>query len=345
MNPGMLGLPGFSPEVAAGPWGNAAIPIRAVCNGTQLVISARSRDGGMLGSNGPAVVMFPNADPSIGDYKPKTIVQPVPPIVIASGSTMGFSNNVTGRLWVLLVDGLSGPCLAVVNCLSSTTATYPLRADGLISTLALSGGASAALQPYAAAATTGRPCIILGYFTWETALATAGTWNANPGICRLYGPGVPLPGTRVQLVPDYRRLTANGTTTMGATSTLPTISTGTGFFSAAITPTSKASVLEHDAFAMFSTNGGNDYVSMALFQDSTTNALAASATGLASATGSTNAFLQHRMQSNTLASTTFSVRAGTTGAATTSLNWSVGSTAQAFGGVASSLYTVTEIMG
>jgi len=132
---------------------------------------------------------------------------------------------------------------------------------------------------------------------------------------------------------------------MGATSTLPTISTGTGFFSAAITPTSKASVLEHDAFAMFSTNGGNDYVSMALFQDSTTNALAASATGLASATGSTNAFLQHRMQSNTLASTTFNVRAGTTGAATTSLNWSVGSAAQAFGGVASSLYTVTEIMG
>ena len=215
MNPGMLGLPGFSPEVAAGPWGNAAIPIRAVCNGTQLVISARSRDGGMLGSNGPAVVMFPNADPSIGDIRPKTIVQPVPPIVIASGSTMGFSNNVTGRLWVLLVDGLSGPCLAVVNCLSSTTATYPLRADGLISTLALSGGASAALQPYAAAAITSRPCIILGYFTWETALATAGTWNANPGICRLYGPGVPLPGARVQLVPDYRRLTANGTTTHG----------------------------------------------------------------------------------------------------------------------------------
>ena len=309
------------------------------------VISARSRDGGMLGSNGAAVVTFPNADASIGDYKPKKIVQPLPPIVIASGSTMGFSNNVAGRLWVLLVDSLSGPCLAVVNCLGSTTAIYPLRADGLISTLALSGGASAALQPYAAAAVTGRPCIILGYFTWETALATAGTWNANPGVCRLYAPGVPLPGTRVQLVPDYRRVTANGTTLMPGSTAIPAITGGTGFFSAAITPTSKANVLEHDAVAMFSSNGGNDYVTMALFQDSTTDAIAASIDGVASVTGSTNTFLRHRMQSNTLVSTTFSVRAGTAGAATTRLNWSVGSGAQAFGGVASSLYTVTEIMG
>ena len=104
---------------------------------------------------------------------------------------MGFSNNVTGRLWVLLVDGLSGPCLAVVNCLSSTTATYPLRADGLISTLALSGGASAALQPYAAAAITSRPCII-----WAT---SRGRPRSRPP-----GRGTPTPASAASTVPASR---------------------------------------------------------------------------------------------------------------------------------------------
>jgi hypothetical protein len=201
MNTGFLGLPGFNPDVAAGPWGNAAIPIRAVANGTQLVISARSREGGVLGGGGPARVMFPNGDIGVADYKARTIAQPVPPIVIASGSTMGFTSGVPGKLWVILIDDIAGPRLGVINARSGFS-VYPLGQLPLISTLALGGGASAGKQPYSTRAIASRSYIVLGSFTWSSALATAGTWNANPGVARLFGPNVKLPGSEVQMAFD-----------------------------------------------------------------------------------------------------------------------------------------------
>jgi hypothetical protein len=197
MNQGFLGLPGFNPDVAAGPWGNAAIPIRAVANGMQLVISARAREGGVLGSGGPVSVMFPDSDIGVAGTWSRKIAQPVPPIVIASGSTMGFASGAPGKLWVVLIDDIAGPCLGVVNARSGFS-VYPLGQLPLISTLALSGGASAGKQPYSARAIANRPYIVLGCFTWSAALATAGTWNANPGVARLFGPNMKLPGDVVQ---------------------------------------------------------------------------------------------------------------------------------------------------
>jgi len=199
MNDGLFGLPGYSPRVVAGPWGNSNIGLSAVNNGTQLIITATARNRLPLGVGGPAVVAFPNADVSIGDYKLTTISQPVQPLVIASGSTMAFSANVPGKLWVVLFDDISGPALGVINCVG-TNSIYPLGQNQLASTSATSGGASTAQVIYSNRAIVGRPFIILGYMTFEAGLATPGTWNSNPTRVRLYGPGVKLPGDTVQII-------------------------------------------------------------------------------------------------------------------------------------------------
>jgi hypothetical protein len=340
MNDGLYGLPGLRPDVVAGPWGNANISLKAVPNGTQLVISARARDGSVLGSGGGSVVAFPNADQSIGDTKLKTIAQPVQPLVIASGSTMGFSNAAAGRLWVVLVDDIAGPALGVINCLSGIN-IYPLGQDSLLTSLALSGGASAAHQFYSARAITSRPYIILGYLTWESALVTAGTWDAKPSRARLYGPGVKLPGTVAQVQTQMVSATSAGPTTTPNNNNIPQISQGVEFFSQAIAPTSGANVLEFDASGHFFATGGNAYMAMALFQGATADALAASGNGMPTDTGKAQIALFHARRAGTTSATTFTVRVGQNSVGTIRIN-SFDITTQAYGGVSASHFRIIE---
>ena len=131
-----------------------------------------------------------------------------------------------------------------------------------------------------------------------------------------------------------------GTTTMG-TGSIPTKTSGVEFLTLSITPTATDSTLHILVKSNLSLDGG-DQCSGALFQDTTTNALAATTQRWAAANQNNFIVLQHAMTSGTTSSTTFKFRAGPETAGTIRQNG--GSSSQIFGGVADSGIVIVEYL-
>lgn len=134
---------------------------------------------------------------------------------------------------------------------------------------------------------------------------------------------------------------ATGTTLIPIDDTIPQNTEGTEFMTLAITPKSATNKLLIETMFFGSNSGANDVI-VALFQDTTANALAAVSQYMATATGRVTIPLQHYMTAGTTASTTFKIRAGTQNAATTTFNgWSSG---RAFGTTTTKSYLkITEL--
>jgi hypothetical protein len=92
---------------------------------------------------------------------------------------------------------------------------------------------------------------------------------------------------------------------------------------------------------MFATTLNAMWIIVALFQDSTANALAVSTLYMQTATAGGTVPLSYRMVAGTTSSTTFKIRIGTQGASTVTLNGQ--SSARLFGGVAISILKIKEV--
>lgn len=132
---------------------------------------------------------------------------------------------------------------------------------------------------------------------------------------------------------------ATGTTTLPITTSIPTNTQGTQFMSVAITPANVNNILviTVDAWLKASIS---DTISGALFKDSVSNALSASAIFLSTAGGTIQLRLRHIMTAGTTSAVTFKFRAGTNSAATTTFNG--GTSSVPFGGVAASSMMIEE---
>ena len=136
---------------------------------------------------------------------------------------------------------------------------------------------------------------------------------------------------------------ATGTTTIPADDTIPQNTEGTEFMTLAITPTSAANVLQISVVFVGSTHTASRTLAVALFQDTTANALAAAAVSFGSGDAD---FLKevtftYRMVAGTTSPTTFKVRAGVETSGTVTFNGSNG--AGYYGGVLSSSITIQEV--
>ncbi len=110
----------------------------------------------------------------------------------------------------------------------------------------------------------------------------------------------------------------------------------------AITPKSATSTLLIDVVCIVSSSiGTGNALLAALFQDATAGALAAAVVPSTNVVPGPIAF-RHKMTSGTTSATTFKVRAGANGAATTTFNGSAG--ARLMGGVMASSITITEVI-
>lgn len=147
-------------------------------------------------------------------------------------------------------------------------------------------------------------------------------------------------GFAIQTVSTNFSAVATGTTTIPFDNTIPQITEGNEYMTIAVTPKATTNFLIIEATALLSCSATGS-MSIALFQDATTNALAAQSQFMATATGRMNFTLLHRMAAGTTSSTTFRLRAGNDGAGTTTFNGSNG--IAVFGGVTISNMTVTEI--
>ena len=144
----------------------------------------------------------------------------------------------------------------------------------------------------------------------------------------------------VQVVNTQTGASATGTTNAAADDTIPQITEGDEYMTLAITPTHASNKLIIQVVGNFAVSAADNLV-MALFQDTTANALAAVQWFTSGANHSQQINLNHFMTTGTTSSTTFKVRAGETGSNTVTFNGAGGS--RVFGGNGCSSITISEI--
>lgn len=155
-------------------------------------------------------------------------------------------------------------------------------------------------------------------------------------------PAVSTTGLIGQIVSTTSGALTTATSTINYDDTIPQNTEGTEIFTRSITPTSASSTLVIEVVINAAVASANDIV-IALFQDSTANALAVASFYMDSAGGRGTVRLRHQMAAGTTSSTTFKVRVGTAGGVAFDINGSGGG-ARRFGGVFISGIYITEIL-
>ncbi len=147
-------------------------------------------------------------------------------------------------------------------------------------------------------------------------------------------------GLAAQVVNVQTGAVATGASTITVDDSIPQITEGTEFMTLAITPKSATNKLKIEVVFNFAHSQASN-VTIALFQDTTANALACAVEYPDSINVMRQAVFTHYMTSGTTSETTFRVRAGRGGSGTTTFNGVA--TARKFGGVIASSITITEI--
>lgn len=150
-------------------------------------------------------------------------------------------------------------------------------------------------------------------------------------------------GGIVQIVNTQTGAVDTGTTLIPNDDTIPQITEGDEYMTLAITPThaSNKLLIEIVCNVASSATGDAELITLALFQDTTANALAAMTKHMSYTNEPQPIVLKHYMAAGTTSETTFRVRIGNEVGGTLTLNGLVG--ARKLGGVMVSSITITEI--
>lgn len=149
-------------------------------------------------------------------------------------------------------------------------------------------------------------------------------------------------GAVVQVVNTQTGAVATGTTILPLDDTIPRNTEGDQYMTLAITPKSATNKLKIDVVLFAAHSAAAYHLIAALFQDTTADALACSGhVSEGAATYGVCIKFTHYMTAGTASATTFKVRAGASGAGTTTFNGH--GAGRMFGGVCASSMTITEI--
>lgn len=191
-----------------------------------LTVALKGNDGNDPSATNPVIVPFRSSDLTSGQPSLLAITAPLSINTQAIGATLGSSNSVAFRFWVVLFNNVGAPVLGLINC-SSPTRIYPLNEGALQNSTAMSAGATSAGTFYTPNGTTiaSKPFRIIGYLEYASGLATAGSFASAPSTVQLFGPGIKKPGDIVQSVynADSTQVTAASDGVNVATSTAVTI--------------------------------------------------------------------------------------------------------------------------
>lgn len=326
----------------------AAVPYQTgILNGTvaasvaasALTVAIKTYAGSDPTVTDPVKISVRNSTVSLGDYT-TLLLTAATSIVISSTSTLAATNSTAFKLWLVAFNDAGTVRLGIINCLSGKN-IYPLGQFPVASSTAEggAGGADSAHVFYTGTAVSSKPYTILAYMSYESGLATAGTWNVAPTRIQMFSPGVPLPGNIVQVAENFDSAMATGTTAFPFDNTTPLITEGNQYMSQAITPTSAANMLHIDgAFNFTITTASSGSIS--LFRSTT----AVYACGLNTAVALFCGLhpLSHKELAGSTSSSTFTVRAGNNAGNTLTFNGSGGTAL--YNGIISSRLSVYEIM-
>ena len=147
-----------------------------------------------------------------------------------------------------------------------------------------------------------------------------------------------IAGKIIQVVNVQTGVAATGTTAIPYDDTIPQNTEGDEYMTLAITPTRSTSKLRIDV-VVYGAQAANDRLGTALFQDTTADAIAATAT-LVDTNWDSVSTCRHTMTSATTSETTFKVRCGSQSGGTFTFNGSA--SVRKLGGVGASSITITE---
>ncbi len=147
-------------------------------------------------------------------------------------------------------------------------------------------------------------------------------------------------GDLVQRVNTQTGAVNTGTTQIPLDDSIPVKTEGDEYMTLAITPTSATNILYIDVVAAVA-HGGTDSIVAALFQDDTTNALAAIATNSVTSNVGQIITFRHKMTAGTTSATTFKLRMGGNIGGTTRFNSDA--SGRLLGDVMASSITITEV--
>lgn len=308
-------------------------------SGNALTMSIKTKAGTDPSATDPVLILFRNVGETLGDYTTISLTAATS-FTISSGSTLGSSNNTAFKIWWVGFNDSGTLRLGVVNTVNGSSIS-PLPQFSIASSIAEggAGGADSSQVFYTGSAVTSKAYTILGYSTYETGLATAGSYNAIPSRTQLFGIGVTLPAQLVKSVTTSLGTVATGTTTIPADNTIPQITEGDLYLTRPITPSSTTSILEIDVNIGTVSSSITTGMVTAVFQDAIANALACTHTSIGTNSPSSVA-LKHFMLASSTSSLTFTVRIGGNVAGTTTLNGVSGG--QLYGGVLATRITIKE---
>ena len=148
-------------------------------------------------------------------------------------------------------------------------------------------------------------------------------------------------GNVIQVVNYQTGAVATGTTTIPFDNTIPQNTEGNEYMSLSITPTNANNKLLINVKSIFTSSSSDQAFTLALFQDSTANALASTFSSIDKAGYVLPFIFSHYMTAGTTSSTTFKMRAGGSSGGTATFNGSAGS--GYMGGTFASSIVIMEI--
>lgn len=320
-------------------------------SGNALTCALKATGGGDPSPSNPVFVWVRSATAATAALERVTITGALS-VTVPDTATLGCANSEAFKVWGLIVNDGGTPRIAVGRCASTSAnagsgrnvdSILSLAAWGIISTTAVGTGSDSALVFYTDSAVTSKGYAVGGYATWESGLATAGTWGTAPTREQAWHPGVPLPGQPI----GFSRA-ISGTASSGNAAALPQDNTipqsGEGnqlMSTVSITPSSAAHALKVVHVGNYSNDGPATYNACALFRDSTANSIAVN--GVMS--GAANWWhspmvVDGIFLASSTSSTTFKARVGNGSNNTFTINGIAG---QLYGGSLASTLTVEEI--
>jgi hypothetical protein len=242
---------------------------------------------------------------------------------IASASTVGIGAaaanylQITGTTAITAFDAIAAGTRRFLEFAGALTLTH--NATSLI----LPGGASITTA-------AGDVAIMIS--------EGSGNWRCGSYVKAAYPAGG---GKVAQVVNTETGTAATGTTVIPFDDTIPQSTEGDQYMTLAITPTNANSILLIEVTAVFAIGTVRTAI-MALFQDSTANALAAVPIEVGVSGDAQTFSMRHKMTAGTTSTTTIKFRAGGAGAGTMTFNGQ--SSARLLGGSSASSITITEIL-
>ena len=270
-------------------------------------------------SSSPARVSFRNGTQTTGDYAIVTATDNVA-LTASVGSSFGFGSSEAGRIYFYAINANPGAANSVIELAMAKKAIFD---ESLLHSTTAEGGAGAAdsdLVLYSTTARSNVPVRCVGYMD-ITSAATAGNWANAPTVLHLMGPGTKRTGDIVHRIATYTYAQLTGTTTTPWDTTPPLISEGNPVLAVGFAASSAVNpVRVHTSGLYYAPAGGGERITVALHIASL-SAIAATAMYADTASNKTIPLdYVFATGTGTIASQTYSLRAGSSGAGTFRVN-------------------------